>query len=84
MDLKDLFHVRTDANHSDIGTRQEKVTVSDVGPGSRWEMGEAWMTMEVEAAQKLGFIKPAKLLRLRDDQEEDYRKGLTFEKVPEI
>ena len=71
-------------NPSDVGTRPDKVTMSDVGPGSPWESGEVWMTMEMEAAQKLGFIKPAKSLRIRDDQEDDFKKGLTFEKVPEL
>ena len=82
--LDELFHVRTDVNPSDVGTRPDKVTMSDVGPGSPWESGEAWMTMEIEAAQKLGFIKPAKSLRIRDEQEDDFKKGLTFEKVPEL
>ena len=38
-DLKDLYHVRTDVNPADVGTRPEKVSVSDVGPGSVWQEG---------------------------------------------
>ena len=32
----------------------------------------------------MGFIKLAKSLRIKDDQEDDYKKGLTFEKIPEL
>ena len=41
VEAKDLYHVRTDVNPSDIGTRPSKVTMSDVGPGSRWECGDS-------------------------------------------
>ena len=84
VELEDLFHVRTDVNPSDVGTRPDKVTLADVGPGSRWENGDLWMTMDLECAKEQGFIKPASSLRIKDDQEEDFRKGLTFEKVPEL
>ena len=42
------------------------------------------MTMEIETAKKLGFIRPAKSMRVKDDQEDDFKKGLTFEKIPEL
>jgi hypothetical protein len=47
--LNDLCHVRTDVNPNDVGTRPREVTMSDVGPGSTWETGETWMTMEIES-----------------------------------
>ena len=84
VDKKDLFHVRTDANPSDIGTRPEKVTLADVGPGSVWEDGVEWMTMDMDTAMEQGFIKPASSLRINDEQENEFKKGLTFEKVPEL
>ena len=31
VNLEDLYHVRTDVNHSDLGTRPSKVTLADVG-----------------------------------------------------
>ena len=82
--MDELYHVKTEANPADIGTRPDKVTISDVGPGSKWEEGETWMLMDVEQAQNQGFIKPANSLRLNIEQEEDFKKGLTFEKVPEL
>ena len=84
VNLEDLYHVKTDSNPSDIGTRPEKVTVQDVGPGSRWENGDEWMTLDLVDALKQGYIKSAKSLRLSIDQEDDFKRGLTFEKVPEL
>ena len=84
VNLEDLYHVRTDVNPSDLGTRPSKVTLSDVGPGSRWEAGEDWMKLEIEKAKEMGFIRSAQNLRIKDEQEEDYKKGLTFEKIPEL
>ena len=84
MDLKDLYHVKTEFNTSDIGTRPSKVTLRDVGPDSRWEQGDDWMKLPLEDAISQGIIKPAANLRIKDDQETEYRKGIVFEKVPEI
>ena len=54
---------KTDVNPNDVGTRPSKVTISDT-----WETGKAWRTMEIESAKKLGFIKQAKSLRIKDDK----------------
>ena len=43
-ELEKLYHVRTDHNPCDTGTRPEKVTLDCVGPMSRWEIGAGWMT----------------------------------------
>ena len=82
--MKDLYHVRTDVNPADVGTRPEKVSVSDVGPGSVWQEGYPWMRMETKEAVELGFIKPASELRMSPEEEEDYDRGLVYEKVPEV
>ena len=37
--LEDVFHVRTEHNPADCGTRPDKIKVTDVGPDSRWENG---------------------------------------------
>ena len=79
VDTKDLYHVKTDSNPSDVGTRPSKVTLADVGPDSRWECGDQWMTMDIDKAVQEGFIKPASSLRIRNEQEEQFQKGLTFE-----
>ena len=83
-DLEKIFHVRTDFNPADIGTRPDKVKEDDVGPNSIWEKGHDWMHNEFEEALKDDIIKPAKLLRLKDEEEEEFEKGLVFERTPEI
>ena len=83
-DLEKISHVRTDHNPADIGTRPEKVKEDDVGPNSVWEKGLDWMHNEFEEALGNDIIKPAKMLRLKDDEEEEFEKGLIFEKTPEI
>ena len=54
--------------------------MEDVGPGSKWEKGEGWMTMDVQLALEESYIKPAKDLRISENQQEDFKKGFTFEK----
>ena len=84
MDLDDIYHVRTEFNPSDVGTRPGKVTLEDVGPGSRWEEGDDWMKQEIENVLEMEIIKPAKGLRIKDEEESEFRQGLIFERVPEI
>ena len=42
-DLETVFHVKTDSNLADCGTRPYKLKLSDIGPESRWENGDQWM-----------------------------------------
>jgi hypothetical protein len=58
MDLSNLYHVRTDCNPSDIGTRPSKVTMDDIGPDSRWELGDAWMRLKLDEAIAQGVLQP--------------------------
>ena len=76
--------MRTDYNQSDIGTRPEKVKENDVGPNSVWEKDLDWMHNEFEYALENDIIKPAKMLRLKEDEEEEFEKCLIFERTPEI
>ena len=84
LDLENLYHVRSESNPSDVGTRSEKVTLGDVGPASRWENGDPWMRREIEQAVNDNILKPVSDLRINDEEESEFRKGLIFEKVPEI
>ena len=84
MELSSLYHVKSECNPSDIGTRPEKVKLSDVGPGSRWEEGDPWMKLEIGEALQQKIIKPALELRVKEEEESEFSKGLIFEKVPEI
>lgn len=46
--LEDVFHVKTEANPADCGTRPDKVKLIDIGPDSRWENGDKWMNSEID------------------------------------
>ena len=37
--LVQMYHVISEENHSDCGTRPELVSEKDIGPGSKWENG---------------------------------------------
>ena len=84
VNLDELYHVKTEFNPSDCGTRPSSVSLSDIGPGSKWEEGEQWMTMDTEVAMERGFIKSVRGLKIREDQEVDFKKGLIYEKVPDL
>ena len=76
-----LFHVTTEHNPADLGTRPEKVHDSDVGPDSRWERGLLWM-QQVSIDQSI--LTPSACMRMKDDDKEEFEKGLVFERTPEI
>ena len=83
-DIDKLFHLRTDFNPADIGTRPEKVRVGDIGPESVWEKGYDWMRESMEDALEKGIITPAKDLKLSGEDKDVFDHGLIFEKFPEI
>ena len=84
--LSNLYHVRTEFNVADIGTRPEKISIADVGPDSRYEQGDPWMRLDLEEAVQQGIIRPALSLNevATAEDEEDYRKEFIVEKEPEI
>ena len=84
VELNKMFHVKTDVLVADIGTRPEKVKVEDVMPGSRWQDGETWMRNTVAQAIADGQIKPALELRINDEEKEEFRDGVVFDKIPEV
>ena len=47
-ELERIYHVKTDHNPADIGTRPDKVKEEDVGPESIWENGHDWMKGDIE------------------------------------
>ena len=62
-----MFHVKSDQNPCDIGTRPEKVTMESVGSESVWERGKDWMCGELDSAVADAVITPALDLRLKPD-----------------
>jgi predicted metal-dependent enzyme (double-stranded beta helix superfamily) len=38
--LDQLYHVRTEVNSADVGTRPDKLKIQDMGPGSVWQVNE--------------------------------------------
>ena len=84
VEIDNIFHVKTELNVADCGTRPDKVKVEDVMVGSRWHSGEIWMTWPLKKAARSGCITPAKDLRISDSEQEDYKEGIMFEKIPEL
>ena len=83
--IEELYHVRSEANPADIGTRPDKVAIDDVGPTSTWENGEPWMTGDIGDAVDAEILKPATELRLNREHEEEFSKGLLFDSpIPEV
>ena len=79
LDLDSLYHVSGKFNPADIGTRPEGITKADVGPGSRYEQGDHWMTLERETAVKEGYITPAAEIRLSPEKVAEFKEGLLLE-----
>ena len=85
IDLDDIFYVGTSDNVADVGTRAEKVTIEDVGPGSRYELGDPWMRLEIDKAVEQEFLKPASLLKpVPKDKDQEFKEGFLFEREPEV
>ena len=84
VELENIFHVKTELLVADVGTRPNLVKVQDVMPGSRWHDGEVWMRLSLNEAINSGAIKPALGLRINDDEKDEFKEGIIFDKVPEI
>ena len=63
-DLENMYHVTTDQNPTDVGTRPELVTLADVQEESKWIAGTGWMRQDISKAVSDGVLKPVKDLRL--------------------
>ena len=83
-DLEIMYHVGSECNPSDVGTRPEAVKDTDVGPSSKWEKGLPWMRGEISDAVDKGILTPISRLRLNDEEQEDFKKGVVYGKTPEI
>ena len=83
-DLENCYHVKTEENPCDLGTRPSKVTLEDVAPNGPWQKGLDWMRNNVEDAVEKGVLTPVSELRLSKDEEEDFDKGFFHELSPEI
>ena len=76
LDLDHLYHVSSKNNPADIGTRPSSITEADVGPDSRYEKGDMWMTHDVQVAIHRGFITPAANIKLSPEKEPEFKDGL--------
>ena len=77
-DLENVYHVRSEFYPADCGTRPSKVKLSDVGPDSRWENGDAWMRLDLADAVKQGVLKPVSEIRVTKDIEKEFYEGIVF------
>ena len=83
-ELDSVYHVMTEFNPADSGTRPSKVKLSDIGPDSRWENGDSWMRMDISQSVAQGILLPAADLRITQDEEPDFNQGLVFGDKDEI
>ena len=83
-ELSQLYHLETENNPADFGTRPEKVKLSDVGPNSIWELGYDWMREDISEAVSKNILTPANQLRLKPEMEEEFNEGIVFERTPDI
>ena len=84
-DLDSLFHIKTEHNVADGPTRPDLFNMgTDLGPGSRWEMGMPWMTMKIEDVVAEGILTPVTDLVLKDEDRKVYEEGFVFEKTPDV
>ena len=82
-DLNRIYHVSTEQNLADLGTRPDKVKLTDVGPESVWECGLDWMRCDIESAIASGILTPINQLRLTEERDsDDYKQGLVFDSDP--
>ena len=84
LDLKNLYHVKTKFQPCDLGTRPQKVDVTDIGPDSYWFNGLPWMRMGIDQAVEQEILTPVSKLRLTDEEKRDYKRGLVIDAEPEI
>ena len=83
--LENLYHVTTDCNIADGPTRPDKICFeTDLGPGSNWEEGLSWMTMDLNDIVAKGILTPALSLVMQPDQQKDFEEGLVLERTHDI
>ena len=83
-DLATVYHCKSEHNPADCGTRPGKVQMEDIGPESRWENGDEWMTKDISFAVQSGILTSVTDIRIADNDEEDFNKGLVFGDREEI
>ena len=83
-ELSQLYHVKSEFNPGDCGTRPELVTNSDVGPGSKWENGLPWMRRSISEAIDSGILTPIEKLSVKTEEESTFNEGFVFERSKEI
>ena len=84
-ELDKMFHVGTDHNPADVGTRPDRVTLDDIKQDSKWISGAQWMRGDVQDAVSKGILKPISELSLNTKEEvDDYHDGCVFDHIPEV
>jgi hypothetical protein len=82
--LENIYHVKTDFNIADIPTRPDKLTIKDLGPGSKWENGLDWMTEDLDTITEQGILTPITDLTMKPEYQAEYEDGFVLERAPDI
>ena len=57
-----MYHVATEHNSADCGTRPTQVTAEDITQCSMWISGAEWMKHGIHNAVKKGILKPVSVV----------------------
>ena len=69
----DRFHVSSDMNPADIGTRKG-ASIEDVAPGSEWESGKPWMKLSFNELRQSDILSSVEDIKLRKEQLAEIKK----------
>ena len=81
--LENIFHIQSVHNVADIPSRPEKLTNSDLGPGSAWEAGLPWMKQEIDYVVQKGILTPIADLMMKAEDQTEYDEGFVLERSPD-
>ena len=80
LDLNEIYHIPGAEMPADAGTKPEKVTVDTFSPNSSWFLGKPWMYLPVASAVSYKIIKKMEELSLPEDNKDDFKKGVIFDR----
>ena len=82
--MENIYHVQTAYNVADGPTRPDKLTFEDVGPGTPWEIGLPWMSMDLDKIIEQKILTPIQELMMNDEDKEEFEEGFVIERTPDV
>ena len=82
--MENIYHVQTAYNVADGPTRPDKLTFEDVGPGTPWEIGLPWMSMDLDKIIEQKILTPIQEHMMNDEDKEEFEEGFVIERTPDV